>query len=236
MVEILLIVIVLLGLTVLGSNRVAGSNRLVAAQGVALAIALFVSRLPDVTLNLVVVAGVTIALKGLAIPWLLNRSISAAKVKREVDPFLGQTGSLFLGAAAVGLAFILSPALPLPHEAGSALIVPASLATLFTGLLLLVSRKQAVSQVLGYLVMENGILAFSLGLGTELPILVEMGILLDIFVAVFVMGIAIYQISREFDNIDAANLRQLSEMAPEQRRLLRRLKNGLAMKEMTEGR
>ncbi len=235
MVEVLLIAMVLLGLTVLGSNRVAGSIRLVAVQGAVLAVLLFVSRISDVTLNLIVLVVLTIALKGWAIPWLLFRSIRAARVKREIDPFLGQTFSLVLGTAAIGLAFALSGALPLPHEAGSALIVPVSLATLFTGFLLLVTRKQAVTQVLGYLVMENGILAFSLALGNELPTLVEMGILLDIFVAVFVMGITIYQISREFDNIDANNLRELNDMTGDQRRWVRRLKNGVTVKEIRGG-
>jgi hydrogenase-4 component E len=227
MTNVLLILILLLGLTVLGSNRVAGSIRLVAAQGVALAILLFVGRLQDITLHLVAIVGLTIALKGAAIPWLLFRSIRKAGVQKEVDPYIGYTTSVVLGTVAVGIAFGVSSALPLPHQAGSALIVPVSLATVFTGLLLLVSRKKAVTQVLGYLVMENGILVFSLALGTGLPTLVEMGILLDIFVAVFVMGITIYQISREFDNIDANNLSQLNDLM-ENRRMVKRVRKGSA--------
>ena len=226
MTNVLLIVVMLLGLTVLGSSRVAGSIRLVAAQGVALAVLLFVGSLREITPHLVAVVGLTIALKGWAIPWLLFRSIRAAGVQREVDPYIGYTTSVVLGTLAVGVAFGVSSALPLPQEAGSALIVPVSLATLFTGLLLLVSRKKAVTQVLGYLVMENGILVFSLALGTGLPTLVEMGVLLDIFVAVFVMGITIYQISREFDNIDANNLSHLNDLT-ENSRLRNRAHNGL---------
>ncbi|MDO8472744.1 MAG: hydrogenase [Dehalococcoidia bacterium] len=226
MTSLLLVVVVLLGLTVLGSSRIPGAIRLVAAQGVVVAALLFISRLGSITPHLVAIVAFTIAIKGWVIPWLLFRSIRAANVQREVDPYIGYTTSLVLGTVSVGVAFGLATVLPVPNEGGSALVVPVSLATLFTGLMLLVTRKKAVTQVLGYLVMENGILVFSMALGTELPMLVEMGILLDIFVAVFVMGITIYQISREFDNIDSNNLRQLNDMSVEDGHLHKRPGNG----------
>lgn len=228
MTNLLLIVVVLLGLTVLGTSRIPGAIRLVAAQGVVVAVLLFVSRLGAITPHLIAVVVLTIALKGWVMPWLLFRSIRAANVQREVDPYVGYTTSIVLGTISVGVAFGLGSVLPLPVEGGSTLVVPVSLATLFTGFMLLVTRKKAVTQVLGYLVMENGILVFSLALGTELPTLVETGILLDIFVAVFVMGITIYQISREFDNIDSDNLRQLNDISDGEGHLVKRNGNGKA--------
>ena len=77
------------------------------------------------------------------------------------------------------------------------------------GLFLIVSRKKAISQVLGYLVMENGIYVLGIWMVVEVPMLVELGVLLDAFVAVFVMGIATYQIRREFDHIDVDQLDSL---------------------------
>jgi len=82
---------------------------------------------------------------------------------------------------------------------------------IFVGLLLIVSRRKAVTQVLGYLALENGIFVFGVGLARQATLLVEMGILLDVFVAVFVMGIAIFHISREFDHIDTDQLSLLKE-------------------------
>ena len=79
------------------------------------------------------------------------------------------------------------------------------------GLFLIVSRKTALMQVVGYLVLENGIYIFGMALAQEEPLLVEMGILLDVFVAVFVMGIAIFHISREFDHIDVDQLTSLKD-------------------------
>ncbi len=75
----------------------------------------------------------------------------------------------------------------------------------------MVSRSKAVTQVLGYLVLENGIYCFGLGAAPRSPALVEMGILLDVFVAVFVMGITIYHINREFDHIDTDQLISLKD-------------------------
>ena len=79
------------------------------------------------------------------------------------------------------------------------------------GLFLIISRKKAVTQVLGYLGLENGIYIFGIALVKEATILIDLGVLLDIFVAVFVMGIAIFHISREFDHIDTDRLSTLKE-------------------------
>jgi hydrogenase-4 component E len=84
----------------------------------------------------------------------------------------------------------------------SPLIVPVALFTSLIGLFVIISRKKALTQVLGYLVLENGIYAFGVGLVHNAPLVVELGVLLDVFVAVFVMGIAIFHINRQFDHID----------------------------------
>ncbi len=217
MTNFLLVAVLLLGLAVLASGRISGCIRLVAAQGAVLGAMLVIAHHGHLSIHVLALAALTMVLKGLAIPWLLVRSMRVARVQREVDPYLGYTSSLVLGTISVGVAFGLSHALPLPHPAVSPVIVPVSLATSFIGLLLLVTRKKAVAQVLGYLVLENGILTFSLALGEGLPVMVELGILLDIFAAVFIMGIAIYHISKEFDSIDSNMLTQLNDLADDKR-------------------
>jgi hydrogenase-4 component E len=89
--------------------------------------------------------------------------------------------------------------------------VPVAFFTILVGLFGIVARRKAVTQVLGYLVLENGIFAFGAVALRKAQFLVEMGILLDVFVAVFVMGIAIFRINHEFDHIDADRLAQLKE-------------------------
>jgi len=150
-------------------------------------------------------------LKGGVFPWLLRRVLRESGVRREVEPFVGNTLSVMVGVAALAFAVWVDARLALPASAtGHApLLVPAGLATLLVGLFLIVSRRTAVTQVLGYLVVENGIYAIGVALVGGVPLLVELGVLMDIFVAVFIMSIAAYHISREFDHIDVDQLDRL---------------------------
>jgi hydrogenase-4 component E len=84
----------------------------------------------------------------------------------------------------------------------------------FIGLVALVSRRKAVTQVVAYLVLDNGIFMFGLVLVPALPVLVEMGVLLDLFAAVFVMGVTIHNINRQFDHIDTSRMSQLNDLVP----------------------
>jgi len=91
------------------------------------------------------------------------------------------------------------------------LLVPVALVTLLCGLLVLITRSKAVTQVVGYLMLENGVYLFGLTLVERISFLVEVGVLLDVFVAVFIMGIVVFHINREFDSISAENLVELRE-------------------------
>ena len=147
----------------------------------------------------------------MAFPWLLARVLRDADVHREVEPIVGYTASLLIGTLTLALSLWLSPRLPLPTKPIASLLVPVALFTMLAGLFLIVSRRKALTQVLGYLVLENGIYAFGVGLVQGTPLLVELGVLLDVFVAVFVMGIAIFHINREFDHIDTDRLAVLRD-------------------------
>jgi hydrogenase-4 component E len=103
-----------------------------------------------------------------------------------------------LGALATGLSLVFAQSLPLAREHAGALLVPASLATVLTGFLVLCTRRKAITQVVGYLTLENGIFVFGLALLDAIPYLVEAGVLLDLFVLILVMGIILDHITREF--------------------------------------
>jgi hydrogenase-4 component E len=111
----------------------------------------------------------------------------------------------------VALAFAFSRGLPLPSPERHAYLVPTALATVWTGLLLVVSRKKAVNQVLGFLMLENGVFVFGLLLAEFMPVMVEAGVLLDLFAAVFVMGIVMFHINREFSSLDTEKLTALKD-------------------------
>ena len=208
-VDQLLVLVFLLNFIVLGTSRINIAIRVVALQGMALG--LIPSILHSFNLHLGLISAGMIMVKGFLIPWLLRRAISQVVIQREEQPYLGYVPIMLTGAVATALAFVFAEQLPLAPQHKDLLFVPAAIATLLTGFLMLVSRKKAISQVTGYLIMENGIFIFGLLLTEAMPVMVEAGALLDLLVGIFVMGIIINQISQEFSSIDTSRLTSLKE-------------------------
>jgi hydrogenase-4 component E len=153
----------------------------------------------------------SIVLKGVVFPWLLFRALREANIRKEVEPIGGYPLSLMMGVVMFAMSFWLSKRLLYANPLVSPVAAPVSFATFFTGVFIIISRMKAITQVIGYLILENGIFLFgAVFLGGQ-SLLVELAILLDIFVAVFVMGITIFHISREFDHIDTQKLSELKD-------------------------
>ncbi len=199
-----------LNLLALGSSRLPTLIRAVSAQGVALGIMpLMLERQFDWRVALIALA--TVGVKGMVIPGLLRRAMRAANIDLETEPFIDFVPSLLLGAGGTIAAVALAQTLPLlPGHAGS-LLVPGSLASVLTGFILLAGRAKAISQVCGYLILENGIYLFGMLLIHATPFFVEGGILLDLTVGVFVIGIIVDRIQRAFDSLDTRKLTTLRE-------------------------
>jgi hydrogenase-4 component E len=199
-----------LNLVALASHRLPSVIRAAALQGMVLGTLPLLLEERFHWLVVAVAAG-TVAVKGFVIPGLLRRALRAANIDREMEPLLGFTPSLLLGAAATLGAAALGSELPLRPEHAKSLLVPGAFATVVCGFILLITRAKAISQVCGYLILENGIYLFGLLLINSTPLLVEAGILLDLTVAVFVIGIIMDRIQREFDTLDTRKLSLLRE-------------------------
>lgn len=200
-----------LNLLALGSSRLPSIIRAAALQGMVLGVLPVLLEAEFHWLVAVVAAG-TVAIKGFIIPNLLRRALRAANIDREIQPLIGFVPSLLLGAAAMAGAVVMSDLLlPLRPEHAGLLLVPGAFATVVSGFLLLMARTKAISQVCGYLLLENGIFLFGLLLFRATPLIVEAGILLDLTVAVFVIGIIVDRIQREFDTMDTRQLTSLRE-------------------------
>jgi hydrogenase-4 component E len=210
-VDLALVALALASALLLGSSRLTRGIRIVAFQGVVLGALTVAAHAHDLSVRVLLLAGAIAAVKGAVLPWLLSRVLREADVRREIEPLVGYISSLLVGGLLFGLCFWLSTRLPLPTRPISTLVVPVALFTTLAGLFLIVSRRTALMQVLAYLVLENGIYTFGVGLVEGTPMVVELGVLLDVFVAVFVMGIAIFHINREFDHIDAEQLSTLRD-------------------------
>ncbi len=213
-IDSILVLAVLLNLAMLATSRMAACIRTLALQSLLLSVLPLAIGMRHETMpgahTLIITAG-AVGLKVVLIPWVLLRVLRTGEIHREIEPFIGFTASVIVGALMIVTSFAFAKGMPLPTEAPSDLLLPVSLATVFNGLLVLVSRLKAITQVLGYLVLENGIFVFGLLLLEQTPVLVELGILLDLFVGVFIMGIVVYHIRREFDHMDTHLLDALRE-------------------------
>ena len=207
--DTILVMLILTAFLLLGSSRLGACIRIGALQGVMVGLLPLAVSGPDVTLRVAALGAAIVGLKGFVFPRLLSRALRESDTSREVQPLVGYSGSLFVGVLALLASFWLDSRLRLPVQAASNLVVPVAFSVMITGLFLIVARRTAVNQVIGYLALENGIYVFGLAIVRDIPLLIELGVLLDVFVAVFVMGIAINRINREFDHMDADRLNTL---------------------------
>ena len=206
----LLVLVLLLNILILGTHRTGVEIRAIATQGVLLgALPLLMH---PVQIHIIAIAVLGVLVKGVCIPWMLLNALKKVDFGEDLPPFFGYSGNIISGAIATALAFVIAGKLPLAPLHQGLLIVPASCATILAGFVALTSRRKAINQVVGYLLLENGIFIFGLLLTSAMPLMVEAGALLDLIAGIFVMGIIINQIRREFSSIDTSRMTALREV------------------------
>jgi hydrogenase-4 component E len=182
----------------------------VAAQGVILGIIPLLMH-SELSIPEIISSVAAISLKAIIIPAMMTKALRDVKIKREVEPLVGLLPSTIIGALATAITFLAFARWNTAVEGQASLIIPTSISTVIAGFILLTTRFKALSQVLGYLVLENGIYIFSLLLIEAIPLVVEMGMLLDLFVSVFVVSIITNHINRAFSSLDTRKLATLKE-------------------------
>lgn len=155
------------------------------------------------------VAGFMFILKALILPYYLDRMQKNLKVRREVEPYVNNPTSLIVAGLLVLLAYAITRPLmsvsSLPTRSG----IPLAMGLIFVGLFVVLSRKKALTQIIGFLVLENGIVLLA-ALGTYgIPLIVELGVFLDVLMGFLVMQILVYRIQDTFESIDVDQLNQL---------------------------
>lgn len=201
--EPILLAICLIDFLLLGSARFRTLIRLVAAQGLVLGLlVLTTGGLFASPWRVWALAVATAGLKGFVFPRFLHKALRELEVQREEKPPVGPSASLLVALGLFGFSLKAAARLPLPSPLVLRLLLPAAFFTMLCGLFLITARRTALVQVLGYLVLENGVFLAGLALTREAPLSVELGILLDVFLGLFIMGLVMYHISREFDTLD----------------------------------
>jgi len=210
--DLVFVLVVLVDFFLLASSRPRTGVRAVATQGALLAtLPLLLAGDGLQTGHVVALAVGALGVKAIAIPLLLNWATREAPHRREQTPIVGFASTLFLGAVGAACAFAFLGGLPLPIPGKHPLLVPTAAATAWTGLLLLTTRRKAVTQVLGFLVLENGVFVFGQLLSDFMPVMVEAGVLLDLVAAVFVMGLVMFDLQRAFASLDTTRLSSLKD-------------------------
>jgi hydrogenase-4 component E len=150
-----------------------------------------------------------IAGKCIAVPWFLFFVMNKVKPRREVEAVLTLPTSMLFAGALVILSFMLTQNSGLHWGIEHSRLLGASLSLTMIGLFIMITRKKTFTQILGLYVMENGTLALTAAMAIDMPVLVEMGIMLDLLLGALIMGIWIFQIRKSFDTDSAEPLQEL---------------------------
>jgi hydrogenase-4 component E len=206
----ILLITFIISLVHLGlSKRLNTYTAVLAVQGIILFGVAFIELIEINLPNLLLVLLETIGFKTIAIPYFLNYVIRKNKITRESDPFLPDFLSVVIITTIILGSFLLANAIGDPHI--RKIFFVTALSALFTGLYFIISRKKVITHVMGFLIIENGVFVLSLAVGAEMPMLVNIGILLDIFASVLILGIFVNKIGDWLKEQDVDQLRNLKD-------------------------
>jgi len=209
MTDILLLIFAMSLLYLSIANRLVTYLRVLVLQGVILFGTTYLTLNQINTINLLLIMLETLVFKAVVVPWFMNHVIKKNKITREAEPFLPNFLSLLIVTLIIVGAFVLSA--QIGEEKLDKTFFVVALSTIFTGLYLIISRKKIITHVIGYIVIENGVFILSLAVGNEMPMLVNLGIMLDIFASVLILGIFFNKIGDVIKDPDVNVLTNLKD-------------------------
>jgi hydrogenase-4 component E len=212
--DVLLSLTVLSVLLSLGSNRLMALVKIMAFQGIVVSlIPFFLEHHGEMNTGSIILLQIMLLIKGVVIPGFMYAAVKKIKIRREIEPIIGYHASLFAGLIFILLGAFITNRLHISLPVENDLLMIAAVTTLAAGLFLLMSRRKAITQVIGYLMMENGIYLMGTALAKETHTLyvVEFGVLLDLLVGIMIMGIILHNINSSYNDVDTALLGQLKE-------------------------
>jgi len=180
----------------------------VAAQSFLIAVAGAVLAISTGNADLWVIAGITLAVKAVALPWILHRVVQRMNVRREVDPVLPVTATLALAVAVVVMSWHLSTSLGSVGQAITGNALPVGIALTLLGVLAMATQRTALTQMVGLFASENGIFFTAMAVTHGMPLIIEIGVILDVILAALVMAIMVLRVRSTVD-ADIADLDEL---------------------------
>ena len=208
-----LLAFVALGLTILliVRTRLEGQVRVFGLQSLVLALLSVLIALYSGSLELFGVGAALFVVKGIIIPRVLNRAVANIGLVRVAAPYLGTAPALIICGILTIISFYVMTPIAASNPLPTADAIPLAFAGVLIGFFIMVNRRRAVTQILGFLMLENGIFLLALLATYGVPFIVEMGVFLDVLVAVLIMEVFVYRIKDNFDSIDVGELEKLKE-------------------------
>jgi hydrogenase-4 component E len=210
-INLLAALLLLIAFAMLTQRRILSLINLFAWQGAVLALSTFVVALSTAQHHLYYSAGLTLLLKVMLLPWLLHRLIRRLNVRWDVETLINIPTTMLVGLALVIFAFNLAAPISQLAEGITRGLIGIALASVMLSMLMMLTRRKAVSQVVAFLSLENGLFFAATSATQGMPLVVELGIALDVLVATFIFGVFFFQIRETFDSLDITHMEKLKD-------------------------
>ncbi|MGC8517311.1 MAG: formate hydrogenlyase [Steroidobacteraceae bacterium] len=203
--------LLLLSFAMLSQRRIVTLVNLYALQGAVLAAATLLLAWRTGEDHLYLSATLTLALKVALLPWLLHRLIRRLDVYWDSEPLLNVSGTMLAGLLIVVFSFALAQPITRLASTATRSAIGIAVSVVLLAFLMMITRRKAMSQVIGFLSMENGVFFGAMSASYGMPMVVELGVALDVLVAVLVLGVFFFQIRERFESLDLHHLESLKE-------------------------
>ena len=210
-INLLAAVLLLIVFAMLSQRRILSLINLFAMQGFVLALSTFVVAFTTAQHHLYYSAVLTLLLKVLVLPWLLHRLIHKLNVKWDVETLINIPTTMLVGIALVIFAFNLADPITQLAQGITRGLIGIALASVLLSLLMMLTRRKAISQVVAFLSLENGLFFAATSATQGMPLVVELGIALDVLLATLIFGIFFFQIRETFESLDLTHMEKLKD-------------------------
>jgi hydrogenase-4 component E len=204
-------VLLLTSFAMLSQRRILSLVNLFAVQGAALSVSTAIVAYTSGQHHLYYSAALSVGLKVLLLPWILHRLIARLNVRWDTEPLINIPTTMLVGIILVVFAFGLAQPISQLSASIARSTLGIALAVVMLSFLMMITRRKALSQVVGFLAMENGLFFAATSATYGMPMVVELGVALDVLIGMVILGVFFFQIREQFDSLDLQHLEQLKE-------------------------
>jgi len=204
-------VLLMTSFAMLSQRRIVSLVNLFAIQGAALSASTAIVAYTSGQHHLYYSAALSVALKMLLLPWILHRLIRRLNVRWDSEPLINIPTTMLVGIVLVVFAFGLAQPISQMSTTIARSTLGIALAVVMLSFLMMITRRKAISQIVGFLAMENGLFFAATSATYGMPMVVELGVALDVLIGMVILGVFFFQIREQFDSLDLQHLEQLRE-------------------------